>query len=284
MPVTNAITKRLQIEMLSTQEYSIENKNGVAFIRFHHLDECKFLVHSFSTRQGGVSPQPYDSMNLGFTTEDDENNLLSNRKLFTEAIGLPGTEIKQILDLVHGNLVLNYDEIPKGKIIQADGVVTNRKNIPLITTFADCIPILIADPVSKAVGVVHAGWRGTFARIASKAVEKMQKDFGSKPENILAAIGPGIGRCCFEVDQFVNDSFISEFFYWKDLTLQISNNNKWKIDLHKLNERILIQSGLPNKNIVTANLCTSCRKDLFFSYRRDGQKSGRLAAIISRID
>jgi polyphenol oxidase len=270
---------------ITAEGYSVEEVSGVSYLKFDHISESGIFRHGFSTRIGGISPSPYDNMNLGFTTADSEENLRINRKRFFEALGIGDLPYRQLIHLVHGNLVINAGEIPPyGEPVTADGVITGSLNYPLVTTFADCIPILLAEPVKRVAGVIHAGWRGTFARIAAEGVEKMCRDFKCNPGDILAGIGPGIGRCCFEVGPDVTNLFFSEFHNLKDLITDVSNTNKSKIDLQELNREILTQARLRKENIVVAGLCTSCRGDLFFSYRRDGKVSGRMAAVITRVD
>lgn len=257
---------------------------GVIFVRFAHIHRTGIWAHGISTRIGGVSRGPYDSMNLGFTTMDVEPALAENRRRFSTALGIGKLPLVQRLDLVHGNRVIELKESDTGELLaQADGIVTDMVDRALITTFADCIPLILADPATGAIGVIHSGWRGTFAGIAGEAVKKMTESYGSKPENILAGIGPGIGRCCFETGKDVADAFFDKFGRWKDLTVKTSNKDKWFIDLKGLSERILTDSGLIPENIATANLCTCCRRDLFFSYRRDGGISGRMAAAAARL-
>jgi polyphenol oxidase len=270
---------------ITADGYTITESSGVKLLQFNHIAQSGIFAHGFSTRIGGVSPAPYDSLNLGFTTADREENLRVNRKRFFEAVGIGEIPYRQLIHLVHGNLVVNADEIPDGtEPVKADGVVSDRLNVALVTTFADCIPVLLADPVKRAAAVIHAGWRGTFERIAACGVQKMCKDFNSNPCDILAGIGPGIGRCCFEVGPDVTNLFFSEFHNLKDLITDVSNTNRRKIDLQELNREILFQARLRKENIVVADLCTFCHEDLFFSYRRDGKVSGRMAAVIARVD
>lgn len=266
-------------------QYKIITKNNVKYIEFPHIREVGIFTHGFSTRVGGISPPPFDGLNLGFTTSDAEENLSVNRRLFLDALGISGKQMHQLVELVHGYAVLNANQLKNNEIPEADGIVTNQKNILLVATFADCIPIFLADPVKKVCAVIHAGWRGTFQDIAAQGVKKMTADFGSNPRDILAGIGPGIGRCCFETGSGVANSFFYKYPQWKDLIKEIFNNNqdkKWKIDLPGLNLRILLKAGLSEGNVCIADLCTFCRKDLFFSYRRDGAVSGRMAAVIMK--
>lgn len=269
---------------MSQQGYVIAEKNGVKLIQFSHLNSLDFLTHGFSSRVGGVSPPPYDTMNLGYATEDEVINLMENRARFMSALGKENLLMAQTINLVHGDRVVGDHELPdNGEIVDADGIITQRADLPLVSTFADCIPIFLADPVKKAIGVVHAGWRGTLAGIAARAVKRMQELFKSKPEDILAGIGPGIGPCCFETGEEPARCFMDKYPGWKDLVVRVSNYDKWKIDLFSFNRRILQETGVPGRSITIASLCTLCREDLFFSYRRDGRRSGRMAAVMIKI-
>ena len=268
--------------MSSNKGYTICENKGVRFLQFNHINQAGFPAHGFSTRIGGVSSPPFDTMNLEFTNRDNVKSIQENRKRFTNALGLDGLELRHLIRLVHGNKVITDSELPDdGNAVEADGIITQRKNFPLSTTFADCIPIILADPVTGTAGVIHAGWRGTLAAIASKAVDQMVEAFGVNPADILAGIGPGISRDNFEVGNDVISLFLQKYNNWKDLTVRLSNHDKWKLDIPELNRRILSNRGVPLQNIVLADLCTYEREDLFFSYRRDGLKTGRMAAVIA---
>ncbi|MCD4786450.1 MAG: peptidoglycan editing factor PgeF [Candidatus Eremiobacteraeota bacterium] len=264
--------------------YEIIKKNGVKVLQFINLRNTGFLSHGFSTRIGGVSPSPYNTLNLGFTTSDDESNLTENRRRLMSSLGLNGTLLHQQIDLVHGVRVITNRELRgDGVPVIADGILTDKIGLPLVTTFADCVPLFFVDRIKKVAGVAHAGWRGTFAGIAVKVIEKMAEVYNSNPPDILAGIGPGIGSCCFEVGDGVASLFFKKYNRWKDLAVNISNTGKWKINLFRLNKRLLMDCGLEENNISVANLCTACREDLFFSYRRDGKLSGRMTAVIAKI-
>ncbi len=255
----------------------------VMFVQFEHIHKAGRWTHGISTRRGGISPYPFNTMNLGFTTDDFDGNLQENRRRFLQALNLDGLEIRQWIDLVHGNHIVVAEEIDPGELpVTADGIITAQKNKVLSTTFADCIPIILADPETGAFGVIHGGWRGTFSSIAGEGVAKMSQLLSVNPENLLAGIGPGINRCCFETGQEVADAFFYKFYRMQDLITESSNKGKWNIDLLGLNRQILIESGLKPERITVCNLCTRCREDLFFSYRRDGNPSGRMAAVMAR--
>lgn len=268
--------------MLINKEYTICENMGVRFLQFDHIKKAGFPAHGFSTRIGGVSSPPFDTMNLEFTNRDNAGNIEENRRRFLDALGLKGLQLHHLIKLVHGNKVITEKEVlTDGNTIEADGIITQKKHFPIATTFADCVPIILADPVTGTVGVVHAGWRGTLASIASAAVKRMKETFSSNPADILAGIGPGISWNNFEVGNEVISLFLQKYNFWKDLAVRLSNHDKWKLDILELNCRILVDMGILRHNIVLADLCTYERKDLFFSYRWDGIKTGRMAAVIA---
>ncbi len=222
-------------------------------------------AHGFSTRFGGVSKAPYDSLNLG-GTEDDESNILENRILALQKLNLSITNLCN-LKQVHGDNVC-IAQIGKQ---EGDALVTNKKNIILAISIADCYPILFYDEVNEVIGAAHAGWRGTVNKIAGKTIQSMI-DIGAEAKNIKVAIGQGISQNNFEVGNEVIAQFIKNGFpasCWK--------NNK--IDLVLCNKFILKRNNISEENIWTMNRCTF-EKD-FFSYRRDKGKTGRMWAVIS---
>lgn len=265
-------------------KYSINTVNGISFVQFNHINRHMIFRHGFSCRDGGISPIPYSSLNNAFTGDDHPDRRKENRRRFAGALEFPLEFIPRSIKLEHGRKVIVIDNIVKENLpLSADGAVTSLPDFPLAATFADCIPIILADPVKRAAGVLHAGWRGTLAGIAQEGVHQMIQSFGSNPDHILAGIAPGIGPCCFEVHQDTAFSFLDKYSNWEDLILPLSNI-KYKIDLWGINQRILIGSGLKPENVIIADLCTCCRKDLFFSYRRDGVLSGRMMAAICIIN
>ncbi len=268
--------------MAEQKGYTICENKGVKFLQFDHIKKAGFTAHGFSTRIGGVSSPPFDTMNLEFTNRDKTESIKENRRRFTDALGLGGIELPHLIRLLHGNKVITDKELSyDGNAVEADGIITQKKMFPVATTFADCVPIILSDPVTTTVGVVHAGWRGTLASIASKAVDTMVNAYEVNPADILVGIGPGIGLENFIVGSDVISQFLQKYNSWKDLTVRISNHDKWKLDILELNRRILLDRGVSGHNIVLANICTYKREDLFFSYRRDGLRTGRMAAVIA---
>jgi len=256
--------------------YILRKKKGIKYFTFSHFDDAGILA-AFTTRIGGVSHPPYDTLNLGSTTKDKPENVRENKRRLNEVLGVSANEI---IELAHGDDIFCLDESADIKSHpKADAVITMLTETPLMITYADCVPIFIYDPVKKAIGLVHSGWRGTLKKIAEKTLQKMKTHFGCNPQNCLAGIASAIGPCCFQVDEDVANKFLITFSLGKDLVRRISN--KFLIDLWQANWLQLIEGGIRDENIAVSDICTRCKGDLFFSYRRDKGDTGRMAAIIS---
>lgn len=268
-------------------EFIITNdKNGVMYGQFKHL--CNLPVkHGISTRLGGKSQPPYESLNLGLHTGDDANIVNFNRQKFCNAVGVL-YEDSVTAEQTHGDniAVVSYSDAGRGhncygnSIKNTDALITNSPNLPLMLFFADCVPVLIADPVCKAIGLSHAGWKGTVAKIAQKTVLKMQAEFGTNPADCRVGIGPSIGSCCYEVDEPVVTKLIQNFSNWQQLVKPL-NKARWQLDLWETNKVQLLEVGVKNSNIIISGMCTSCNTDLFFSHRAEQGQTGRLGAIIA---
>ena len=273
------------------------------------LTKLPWLVHGFSTRIGGIS-KAYgkNSLNLGFTKEDTRAAVEKNRATFQKSIGAldkrgkpwPMATLKQ----VHSDVIYRVGSPDDcAKPCTGDGLITNVPGILLAIQTADCLPVLLIDPQKKAVGAFHAGWRGTFKRIVAKGVGAMQQHFGSDPKKILAAIGPGIHSCCYEVGRDLRTQFEAQFEYAKDLFVEVSNHDPVRekypmlfltarapghsdlgpqihLDLVEANRRQLLDLGVPAKNISASDLCTSCNTDKLFSYRKERGKTGRMMGAV----
>lgn len=236
------------------------------------------LSHGFSTRKGGVSAGPWESLNLAAGTGDSHANIVSNLGGLRKASGLPNSRWL-ILNQVHGNRVVAILslETAKGfleKPADADGQTCDKDGIVLCVKTADCVPILLWSPQKRVFGAVHAGWKGTVSRIAEKATGTMEARHGVPPGQLEAAIGPGIGPCCFRVDQQVASRFPIECRELRDDGIYV--------DLWEANRLQLVNAGIPATSIATAGICTSCHPDHFFSHRRDNGKTGRMLAWIGR--
>jgi polyphenol oxidase len=237
--------------------------------RSHLLGQYPEIFHGMSTTAGGVSQAPY-LLNCSISVGDDPGNVAENRRRFTAALGLePGAVA--FTRQIHSDTILRI-EVP-GTYESCDALLTNRKGIGLAISVADCIPILLYDPVTKTIGGVHAGWRGSRDRIVVKAVDRMRKEYGVNPEKLVVYIGPSAGACCYEVGEDVASIFGEGYTLRRD-------GRKPHVDLKTWNRDLLVDSGVKAENIDTAAECTICSDGLFHSYRRDGAHSGRMLAII----
>jgi len=285
------------------------------------LVEIPWLVHGFSTRPGGVSTDyGGQQLNLGFTAEDTKENVERNRQRFVNKLKARGEDGSEwplvLLNQVHSaaihrvygtkgaNKGPEWARLRKGHLVETagDGLITNTAGVLLGVKVADCFPVIVADRKKKAVGVFHAGWRGTAQRIVEKGIGEMQRQLGCDPANLVAVIGPGIGGCCFEIGDEVESEFESQFAYSKELFEDVFDSWSLKtkypmlflnqrapghgepamsrhLDLVKANWCQLLDAGVAPENIHSMNLCTACRTDLFFSYRKE-QVTGRMLAVV----
>ena len=274
-------------------------------IRAQALKKIRWLVHGFSTRQGGVSEEyGGDQLNLGFTKEDARQNVERNRERFMRALGAETKgKLWPLVNLsqVHSPVVFHVsgkDGVPHS----GDGLITNTPGVLIAVKIADCTPVLAVDTARRAVGAFHAGWRGTVQRIVEKGIGEMRRQFGSNPKDIKVVIGPNIGVCCYQVGDEVLDRFRSQFAYADELVEEVFDSHALHvrypllflnqrapghgdsakvphIDLVKANKRQAIDAGVPEKNIETLDLCTGCRTDIFFSHRKE-RVTGRMMAAI----
>lgn len=256
---------------MKNASFSINDVLGIPVIKSEILESFKDLSHGFSTRRGGDSPAPYDSLNVGIAVGDLEGNVKKNRSLISEISG----SIKSVyLTQVHGSdiLVINGDDsIPLAHdTVRSDAVITDRRGLALVIQTADCQAALLYDPVKKVAGAVHSGWRGNVLDILGKTVRKMVEVFDSDPSDIRAAIGPSLGPCCAE---FINFRTELPMELWK------YGDEKCFFDFWEISRAQLRKAGLQADRISVSGLCTKCDKDSFFSYR--GSKiTGRMAGFI----
>jgi YfiH family protein len=243
------------------------------------------VPHAFPGRLGGVSGGALASLNLGRTRKDEPAAVAENFRRLAEAVGADFSKLV-LAQQVHSDCVravTEADALPElyaPTPFDADGLVTNVPGLTLAVFYADCLPILLYDPLTRAAGAVHSGWRGTALQISARAVEKMGRCYGSKPENILAAIGPGIARCCFETDGDVPDALRGAFGGGAEPFIRDSGGGKFHVDLPGLVGHTLQAAGVPAGNISQSGLCTRCRPELFWSHRRLGEARGNQAAVI----
>jgi len=238
-------------------------------------------IMAFSVRTGGCSPPPFESLNFSVSQGDALKNVQRNYTTLAECLGIEADRIVTCRQ-VHKDSVEVIDAIPEVPP-RADAIITSNPGIyPAIKT-ADCLPILLLDPVRRVAGAIHAGWRGTVLRITRKVVRMMKSRYGTNPTDLVAALGPAIGPCCYEVDEVVLEPFRQGFPQAEQFIIRSKSGDRSKeslrLDLVGANRFELIQEGVPLANIYSTELCTSCNAALFFSYRRDGVKSGRHLAI-----
>ena len=266
--------------------YMKENYNNeVMYYTFPDFEQFDFLVHAFSSREGGVSEGYYSSMNLGIKTDDSKENILKNYELFTDAVGIKLEDVV-IGNLNHGNNVRVATRNDAGcgilkpfNYINVDALVTNEPNLAITVTCADCVPVFFVDPIKKAIGIAHSGWKGTAQEISAKVVDKMVEEYGCKPEDIYAGVGPCIGMCCYEVSRDVFEEFL-EFDYLDDAWYFEKDDDKFDLDLSRIIFGTLAYSGILPEHISISGLCTCCNNDVLFSHRAQKGKRGTMAGMI----
>jgi YfiH family protein len=301
------------------------NKVKLTILHAHHLGQIPWLVHGFSTRAGGSS-RAYikGDLNLGFTKDDTRAAVERNRAAFLRAIvacgdsrprlpgramsgraKLDGTALWPLITLrqIHSDIIRCVDSIPPGdEPLSGDGLITATSGLLLAIQTADCLPVILVDARRHAVGVFHAGWRGSLQRIVEKGIGEMHRCFGTNPRDLKAAIGPGIQGCCYEVGEEVRIKFESQFEYGASLFREVKDSDpvrekypllfltarapghselpkKIFLDLVEANRQQLLAAGVPKKNIEASPLCTSCHPELLFSYRAEKGKTGRMMAV-----
>ena len=279
---------------------------GLTILRAKQLEDFRWLVHGFSTRVAGES-SAYGgaSLNLGFTKHNNRHAVEHNRELFLARVGAGnGSQLWPLVTLrqVHSDIIHHVENAPEAPLL-GDGLITDTVGLTLAVQTADCLPIILVDPKRPAVGVIHAGWRGTVQRIVEKGVGQMRLRFGSEPRRMRAAIGPGIHACCYQVGPEVREKFESQFAYGSELLREVKESDavrdkypllflsarppghselpvKLFLDLVEANRRQLIEAGIPASNIEASQLCTSCRVDLLFSHRAEKGVTGRMMGVV----
>lgn len=263
------------------KDFTLVQKNNIWYGTFPALEQAGF-VNACSCRLHGESDVVPGTLNLALHVGDDVSKVLHNRMAFAEAVGVDARRFTTCQQ-VHGSKVVQVTEELVGSgatyfantIADTDALITNIPDVPLMLFYADCVPVLLADTVTGAIGLAHAGWRGTVAHIAVETVAAMQEAFGTKPQNLLAGIGPSIGACCYEVDDFVRNqaSGYEEFFAAKEC-------GKYQLDLWGMNAKQLVDVGVLPTNITVAGVCTNDNKELFCAYRAEQGKTGRMGVCL----
>lgn len=264
---------------------SIKFGDGIPYISFNALEQTGMVVNAFSTRQGGVSVGCLESMNLGFDRGDLDENVLKNHKIFAKAVGFPYENIVTTNQTHTTNVrVVTKEDCGKGitkdrDYSDVDGLITNVPGIVLTTYYADCVPLYILDPVNKAIGLSHSGWKGTVNRIGENTLKLMNENYGTNPKDVICCIGPSICQDCYEISEDVANEFINEFGK-NNKILYNKGNGKYRLNLWESVKQVFLDAGVEYDNIYTTDICTCCNKDELFSHRGHHGKRGNLAAFL----
>jgi hypothetical protein len=310
------VTRRMRQERAEAEELTPPQPvprtaaNGVEWLLAPGWDRMKWLWHGFSTRRGGVSraycpEEAKGELNLGFTAEDERTAVEQNRRLLAEAVSGDAATPLITLRQIHSNLlvVATGADARRERPWKGDGILTNEPGLLLGIQTADCIPVLVADRKHHAVAAFHAGWRGTVKRIVEEGIGRMRLEFGSRPEDLVAAIGPGVSTCCYAVGDEVLSAFESQFTYAQELFREVYDSDPIRekypmlfltqrapghspigpslhLNLVEANRRQLLAAGLKPGSIKAVGGCTSCHRELFFSYRAAQGRAGRMMSVI----
>lgn len=271
--------------LLAQSQGVLHTPDEVAVFRFASLASAHVLLHAISTRLGGASLPPYDTLNLSWTTGDDAQTVEENHRRLCSTLGIPRSALVSPRQ-VHGANVRRVGAMDRGHIMpDCDALITDVPGVALLLRFADCVPILLFDPQNQAIGLAHAGWRGTVAAIGAQAVRRMQQEFGSKPEEIIAALGPSIGPCCYAVGTEVAEA-VTTFVSDREGLLRAAPHQLGHagldapvvLDLWEANRRALASAGVGQ--IEVSGICTSCHNDRFFSHRAGRGRTGHHGALM----
>ncbi|KMO87833.1 hypothetical protein AB840_00100 [Megasphaera cerevisiae DSM 20462] len=269
----------------------LETKNGITFATFDILNKTGTVTAAVSARTGGISRPPFDSLNMSFSSGDVPEHIRENRKRCLEALGIDPVRIISC-NQVHGIHIeaVGKDDCGRGAlnrqeaIADCDGLMTHEVGVPLTMNFADCTPLLFYDPVRRVIALSHGGWRGAARNIGAVTLKNMHDAYGTKPADVLAAIGPTIHDCCFEVGGDVLQAFSTVLPEAEVRRLsRDKENGKYYFDLPGANKALLLQTGILPEHLEDAGICTGCREELFYSYRKASwrkEKTGRHMAVM----
>lgn len=260
---------------------TLRTRQGVSFLSCDPLLSISPVIQVFSTRLGGVSDALYASLNLGFGGGDERSRVHINRQRFAQATGFK-IEALVTLRQVHGSHVVpvpSMDNPLSVKGTPGDALITNQPGVPLAVITADCFPVLLVAPEAPAIGIVHAGRRGTAGRITQVAVRRLCDSFGVRPQGLRAVIGPGIGGCCYEVDAESAEPFCAQFTDRNGI-VRPSRPGHMYLDLQQANLLQLHAAGVPPAQVWVADLCTACHPEWFYSWRGEGPRSGRMLNVV----
>lgn len=275
------LSKKNEKEILVAKEHG-----QLSLLHYPMLEQTGIVEHCFTTRLGGVSEGIYSTLNFSFTRGDNPEAVLENYRRAAETFGKTVDDFV-CTDQTHTTNVLQVGTAEKGYGVtkerpytDVDGLITNEPGVILSTFYADCVPLYFVDPVHKAIGLSHSGWRGTVGRMGQKTLEAMAEAYGTKPEDVYAAIGPSICQDCYEISEDVAEHFYEEFEGHGDEILLNKGNGKYQLDLWKTNEIVMLEAGIRPEHLAVTNICTCCNSEVLFSHRASQGKRGNLAAFL----
>lgn len=280
------LEKKNSNNVLIVRNHEITKKEVLPLLHYPLLEETEMVEHCFTTRLGGVSEGVCSTLNLSFSRGDDPAAVMENYRRVAKTFGKTETDFV-CTDQTHTTNVLQVGKAEKGYGVtrekpyaDVDGLITDEPGVILSTFYADCVPLYFVDPVHKAIGLSHSGWRGTVGRMGQKTLEAMEKAYGTKSEEVVAAIGPSICQDCYEISEDVAEHFYEEFKDHGDEILINKGNGKYQLDLWKTNEIVLLEAGVLPEHLAVTNICTCCNADVLFSHRASQGKRGNLAAFL----
>ena len=275
----------MKSKVLELREHT-NSKGVMPLFHFDLLEKTGIVEHCFTTKQGGVSQGIFAELNLSFTRGDVKEHVQENYKRLAEALGVTPNAFV-CTDQTHTTNVIKVGKAECGigvtrpkPYTDIDGLITNEAGVVLSTFFADCVPLYFVDPVNKAIGMSHSGWRGTVGRMGAKTIEAMNKEYGSKAQDLVAAVGPSICQSCYEISRDVAEQFMEEFKGHETEILIDKGNDKFQLDLWKCNEIVLLEAGVRPENLAVTDVCTCCNSKLLFSHRATNGKRGNLGAFM----
>lgn len=284
------LNKKTIEDVLVVKEHKISDQDGkligLPLLHYPLLEETGIVEHCFTTRLGGVSEGVCATLNLSFTRGDDAEAVMENyRRLaltFEKTVGdfvcTDQTHTTNVLQV--GKAEAGYGVTREKPYTDVDGLITNEPGVILSTFYADCVPLYFVDPVHKAIGLSHSGWRGTVGRMGQKTLEEMKSAFGTNPEDVVAAIGPSICQECYEISEDVAEHFYNEFKGHEKEILINKGNGKYLLNLWKTNEIVMLEAGIKPEHLAVTNICTCCNEKLLFSHRASQGKRGNLGAFL----
>lgn len=269
------------------RQFSTEDGGSLPLFLFPSIERTGAAVHAFTTRLGGVSEGEFSSLNLSFHRGDKREAVEENYRRLSLALGVSYDSFVCSAQ-THTTNVVRVGKADAGRGItgdrafaDVDGMVTDEPGVTLVTYFADCVPLYFVDPVRRAIGLSHSGWRGTAGRMGRVTLEKMKREFGTDAADVVCAIGPSICRDCYEVSEDVAEVFRKEFAGQECEIISAKGNGKYQLDLWRANEIVLLAAGVKQENIAVTDVCTCCRPKLLFSHRASRGRRGNLAAALA---